>query len=219
VLPDPALDADASPAALRAVRSAPVSQARESASTQGIDMRVHWPICTVIACSVVAWHSACADTPSTREYTVAGAGSLTIEVNDRWIETSAPAGPPGTIAFRLKEPLRLLFLVSPLQIRRPEPLRDSDVKNIVAGEARQLQEQSVEDTLDVRAIAGRQARGYQFHATDRAPGPEEYRFVYQGTVLLDSLMVTFTILYNEGAEDDARRALDAIRDLTFTRAA
>jgi len=71
----------------------------------------------------------------------------------------------------------------------------------------------VEKSLAVKSLRGPQARGYYFKATDPAPKPGEYRYLYQGAVRMRMIVVTFTVLYNDGAEDDAEAAVAAVRGM------
>jgi hypothetical protein len=76
--------------------------------------------------------------------------------------------------------------------------------------------QSQEKNLPLSPLAGTEARGYVFHATDPSPKPGEFKYVYQGAVAVGNVLATFTALYNSGGEDDAKSALASIQALHFT---
>jgi hypothetical protein len=56
--------------------------------------------------------------------------------------------------------------------------------------------------------------GFYFAATDRAPKPDEYKFLTQGVVRVGELSVTFTILTNDGQDAVVKQALDALKGAT-----
>ena len=47
-------------------------------------------------------------------------------------------------------------------------------------------------------LQGTAGKGFYFCATDRAPKPGEYKYLTQGTIRVGELLVTFTILTNDG---------------------
>jgi hypothetical protein len=49
---------------------------------------------------------------------------------------------------------------------------------------------------------------------DRAPKPDEYKFLTQGVVRVGELSVTFTILTNDGQDAIVRQTLDALKGAT-----
>ncbi|HKZ69691.1 MAG TPA: hypothetical protein VJ020_06410, partial [Anaerolineales bacterium] len=74
-----------------------------------------------------------------------------------------------------------------------------------------IQSQVVEKKIERRELKGPAARGYYFSATDRAPKPGEHKYLTQGIVLMDDLIVAFTIFTNDGQERVVAAALEAIR--------
>jgi len=133
-------------------------------------------------------------------------GTLQLEVADDWRETRSPS--PG-ISLESKTPGRMQLLLTPLPVQKSEV----DVRRLVQDTADRIGPESVERKLKIEAIRGNQAVGNYFKATDPAPKAGEYRFMYQGAVIVGSALVTFTILYNDGAEKDAELALSTIRTL------
>jgi hypothetical protein len=94
---------------------------------------------------------------------------------------------------------------------------EESVQKIVDGAAAEVGPQSVEKTLEVRELKGGEARGYYFAATDPAPGPGEFRHMRQGVAAVGGARVTFTVLYNDGAERDAADAMAAISTMRFAQ--
>ncbi|HEY7676568.1 MAG TPA: hypothetical protein VIG69_05830, partial [Candidatus Methylomirabilis sp.] len=73
-------------------------------------------------------------------------------------------------------------------------------------------------TIEVRELQGVAARGYYFSATDRAPKPGEYKFMTQGMLRVGSLLVTFTILTNDGQGNIVADALAMLRSARHVEA-
>lgn len=85
------------------------------------------------------------------------------------------------------------------------------LRETVRTAAERLRGQTVEDTLEIRRLQGASGVGFYFVATDRAPQPEEFRFMHQGALQVGALTVTFTILTNEGQEAVVEQALAMLR--------
>lgn len=130
-----------------------------------------------------------------------------------WVPLANPEGPPGTLGFELPAANQLMVLITAM----PEsPVRaDANLRAMVEETAHQLLGSSVETSLPLQPLRGSTAAGYYVSATDRAPGPNEFKFVHQGGVLADRTLIMFTILYNPGMEAAAREALSVIAAVTF----
>ena len=81
---------------------------------------------------------------------------------------------------------------------------------------KEFQPQSVEKELRSEAVRERaKSAAIRVCATDRAPKPEEYKYVCQGIPPTVSSAVIFTILYNESGKVQVRRrrvaALEALQ--------
>ena len=100
----------------------------------------------------------------------------------------------------------------------PDPLAtsfmaDEEVRKVVEHGSARVRAQSVERTFALLRLQGEQARGYYFRATDRAPRLDEYKYLYQGAVLVGGTIVTFTVLYNDDAKHEADAALEVVRKM------
>jgi hypothetical protein len=91
-------------------------------------------------------------------------------------------------------------------------LDDNKLRAIVTSAARSALSQSVEMTIPVRDLTGPEAHGFYYSATDRAPKPDEWKYLTQGMVNIDGAPFAFTILTNDGQEGIAKAALDLIRN-------
>jgi hypothetical protein len=84
---------------------------------------------------------------------------------------------------------------------------DASVQGKVATVAKQVEVQSVEQTLQVRDLFGKANRGYYFTATDRAPKPGEWKYLTQGIIRVGSIDLAFSALTNDGQGEVVKSAL------------
>ena len=85
------------------------------------------------------------------------------------------------------------------------------VRALVEETAVKLSPQAVERAIPIHEIHGTAGRGYYFSATDKAPGPDEYKYLTQGALAVDDLLLTFTVLTNEANSAVVNDALDVVR--------
>lgn len=146
-----------------------------------------------------------------RRYALPDHGSLRLGVPVSWRdELRQPQDRlPPTIVFTPKSGTSFQVLLTTLwqttsdvPARSPEALREN-----VQRAADQAKSQAVENTIAVKKLEGSSGPGYYFSATDRAPGPGEYRHMTQGIVRVGDLTVTFTILTNDGGQGVVNDAL------------
>jgi hypothetical protein len=62
-------------------------------------------------------------------------------------------------------------------------------------------------------------QGYYYSLTDRAPGPGEYKYVTQGTLLTGELMVVFTFLHRDLAMPEKSMVLAMLANATYAKTA
>jgi hypothetical protein len=146
---------------------------------------------------------------SSQEYGLGDLGSLQIDLAPGWHVTRSPSGSGATISIEAAQPGSMQLLMTPL----PGQPTDAEVREFAQHAADALGPQSVEKSLAVKSLRGPQAQGYYFKATDPAPKPREYRYLYQGAMRMRGIVVTFTVLYNDGAEHDAEAAVAAVRGM------
>lgn len=72
--------------------------------------------------------------------------------------------------------------------------------------------QVMESTITLKEIKGTSGAGYYFNVTDRAPKPEEFKFMTQGVLRVGELLLAFTILSNDGAEAAVSNTLKMLRE-------
>jgi hypothetical protein len=159
---------------------------------------------------------ASAEPMTIRTFPVPEHGSLQLSAPKSWpVELrTAPERALPIIAFGPSEGATYQVLITPLAPARKDqpPLGAGAVKQMVEHAAQDARLQSVEKTLTVKELRGGAHVGYYFSATDRAPKPDEYKYLTQGMFGLGEVLITFTILTNEGYESVVPAALTMIKN-------
>jgi hypothetical protein len=73
---------------------------------------------------------------------------------------------------------------------------------------------SVEPTLTLRELRGPHVFGYFYTLTDRAPGPQGYKYVTQAHLMVGGLAVKATILFNKPQVAAQQTVLEMLRSAT-----
>src|SRR4029450_4869802 len=140
---------------------------------------------------VTATAVAQANTPAPRRFTLPEHGQFVIPVPTDW---KGRGGQPAT--------------------RERQPQSRDELRAAVQRGVDGAKTQALEKELRVVEFQGRTGPGFYFSATDRAPKPDEYKFLTQGAGRVGELSVTFTILTNDGQEAIVKQALDALKGAT-----
>jgi hypothetical protein len=82
---------------------------------------------------------------------------------------------------------------------------------LVEDTAQNLAIQTVEREIPILEIHGGSGIGYYFSVTDKAPAPDEYKYLTQGALAVDDLLLTFAVLTNEADSSVVKEALDVVR--------
>jgi hypothetical protein len=162
----------------------------------------------------VAGTGAVAADKATHTYSVGKHGSISLPVDGAWRETP-PAPNAPTITWDSATPGKFELLITPIPVAAGKTQSDADVRTLVDKSAREMAPQSQEKNLPLSPLAGVEAKGYMFHATDPNPKPGEFKYLYQGAVAVGNVLATFTVLYNNGGEVDARSALASVQALHY----
>jgi len=152
-------------------------------------------------------------------YELPNQDSLELIVPPGWgesVDQPEDGGPP-TIQLRPKEGAPFEIYVTPDWPHAPDgALPDTEtLRETVRAAAERMRGQTVEEILEIRRLQGASGVGFYFVATDRAPQPEEFRFMNQGALQVGDLTVTFTILTNEGQEAVIEEAFAMLRDAAY----
>jgi len=165
--------------------------------------------------------SAWADESSVRRYELPNHDTLELSIPGGWydhFEEPQGGGTP-TIEIAVAEGGPRQVFVRPewadptaKDVRELPQLRDA-VRDL----AERIQPEAVENYLEVRHIAGTNGVGFYFTATDRNPGPDEFKFMNQGALQAGGLTLWFTILTNEGQDTVAVEALAMLQGAVHRR--
>ncbi len=124
-----------------------------------------------------------------------------------------PNNLPPTIVFSSKtEPeFQVLFTIifSPEKSMKTPDI--SKIKNDTQNLLSVIQSQAVESKIELQELKGKAISGYYFSATDRAPKPGEFKYITQGTLLIDNLFPVFTILTNDDSVKIIASALEMLK--------
>jgi hypothetical protein len=161
--------------------------------------------------------NACAEPATIRTFAVPEHGSLQLSAPQSWpveVRRSAPNHPLPTIAFGPDEGATYQVLITPLPPahKGQSPLSAGALKKMVERAADDARSQALEKSLAVKELKSGAHVGYYFSATDRAPRHDEYKYMTQGMFGLGDMLITFTILTNDGYESVVPAALTMIRN-------
>jgi hypothetical protein len=92
---------------------------------------------------------------------------------------------------------------------------ENKLRAIVTSSSRNALAKSVEMTIPVHDLTGPDVHGFYYFATDRAPKPDEWKYLIQGMINIDAAPFAFTILTNDGQEAIAKAALELIRSASY----
>ena len=121
---------------------------------------------------------------------VPGSGTLVLPAPEGW-RLSRPPGPVPTVSFAPASGNAFQVLVSPLLTadRRPAPASRESLRRLVEAGADEAKSQSIEKALPIRSFGAGDVQGQYFSATDRAPGPGEFKYMTQGAMSVGGLVV------------------------------
>ena len=148
-------------------------------------------------------------------------GFLQIAVPVSWQDQlrQPPDRLPPTIAFRPRGGLPFDILITPIwpahkNVALPTP---AELRQRVEQVVGQIKPRAVWKHIQVIELRGNAGIGYYYAATDKAPKPGEYKYLTQGILRVDNLLVTFTILTNDGQQDVVADALALLRSAVHKR--
>ena len=168
---------------------------------------------------ILSWRRApvAAASPTTKGFTVGGV-SMSMNWNSSWRFQDATSDAPETVRFQTADPLQMTVSLSVGPV--PDDAEANDFRAYVMDKAsKEFLEQSVEKELKVEPFGSGEIRGSKVCATDRAPKPDEYKYVCQGIITDSGSAMIFTLLYNDSGKADAKKALAALEALQFTTSA
>ena len=177
---------------------------------------------TFIGCLLVAVVSlAIAADGQTKRYALPDKTSLELSIPVGWQDEvkQGESGTPPTIIFTPREGARFQVLVTPIWRPRPDvPVASAEqIRQSVQRAADEIKPQAAESFLSVEELTGAKGPGYYFSATDKAPKPDEFKYLTQGMLLVGELAVSFSILTNDGQEKVRDAALAMLKSATQSK--
>jgi hypothetical protein len=147
-------------------------------------------------------------------YRIAGHGIFKLEFPGTWLNQMHQESDdlPVQITLTPPSPKRSKVLITAFWDNRKNdsPSTPLDIRKMVEEGGQEALPQAVEDTLAIKKLKGRGGIGYCYNLTDKAPKPDEYKYLTQGIYKLKTLLMSFTILTNEENSEVAEAALDMI---------
>jgi hypothetical protein len=136
-----------------------------------------------------------------RTLEIPGRGMLVLSVPATWSHQIGQ--PPEEIAptIRFSATAEKKFSVSVTAFWSPKKdasfNSSKNVRSIVESTLDELKSQIVEKQIRIHNLTGGSRAGYYISATVKAPGPGEFKFLTQGAISVEDLLLTFTALTNE----------------------
>ena len=173
-------------------------------------------VCGLLLCAVASLGTA-ADkaVPVEKRFALSNGQSLVIRLPTGWGESTDArmfkGAPPGTVGLRGPDPKQMQFLIGPWQL---DPSVNDDVENLRKSTrylAQTMEQQpATQVNHEQQPLDGPNVRGFYVKGVDDKPKPDEYRYMYVGTVLISSRACLIQVAWNDGAEATAKQAIAAI---------
>jgi hypothetical protein len=149
-----------------------------------------------------------------RRFPLPDYGAVLMTVPPTWIDQvrQPPDRLPPTIVFHPELGNAFRIMVTPIwPANKDVPVpSDGEIRSNVERSAESVRGQAVESSIPVRELKRIGVQGYYFSATDKNPKPGEFKYMTQGTVVTGDLVVTFTILSNDGTNKVEKDAITMI---------
>jgi hypothetical protein len=160
-----------------------------------------------------------AQEPSVRRYPLPNHGVIQLQAPASWTDElrQLPGTSSPTIAFKPKSGAQAEVLLTLIRStsKTATPVSPEALRKRVQNAADRAQSQAVERALPLKDLKGPSGFGYYFAATDRAPAPGECKNLTQGMMSVGALIVTFTILTNDGQEKIVADALTMLASARY----
>lgn len=153
-----------------------------------------------------------------RQVSLGASGSIVLLAPESWDDTTVK-GPGPTIRFRPKSgpksgpPFEVLVTVLPAVGQKFDAQKLRGIaEQMTAG----AQDQAVEEKLELLEFKGQTGTGYYFSATDRAPKPDEFKYLSSGILPVGDRLMTFTLLSNENRDELLKATLGVLSKAAYS---
>lgn len=137
-----------------------------------------------------------------KSYALPQHGTLKLVAPHDWKDEVHPAEPgmPPTIEFQPAKGVPFEVLVTPIwRAHADVPLATREtIHDRVQRAAESMKGQSVETDIPLVELKGASGPGFYFAVTDKAPKPDEFKYLTQGIVQVGELVLAFSVLTNDG---------------------
>jgi hypothetical protein len=170
---------------------------------------------------IFSLNASAAEQPIDRRYTLPDHGVFQMKVPPSWKEEIAqpPNALPPTIIFSPAKGNEFKIIITPIWKERDDTpvINDAAAQRMVERAMSKAQPNAAEKNLKMVEMKGSAGNGYYFSATDKAPEPGGYKFLTQGILLVDELVVTFTILTNDDQGVVAGAAITMLKTAIYVK--
>jgi hypothetical protein len=148
--------------------------------------------------------------------TVAGRLVLNIDVNWSLVD-NMPEGMEGAVGFRVGDGSTMQWVFTPANEHGVGMGAGADMRELTMELKEMLEGEGGIISDGLQSIQTDRVRGFYVRAVDPAPRPGEWKFMYTGWVAVDSHPVMFNIVWNQGGQSSADRALASVRTMRLER--
>lgn len=101
--------------------------------------------------------------------------------------------------------------------QKKKPMTDSEIKELVIQNSRQFRSQAVENKIDVKELKTASLIGYYYKLTDKAPKPGEYKYMRQGFLQIEKVLLTFTFFFHQDEETEWENAISLFKSIKIVK--
>jgi len=157
-----------------------------------------------------------------RQFGIPGAGNLVLNVPATWRVVDKSIPDPAGVVIGMRpvtgDAWNLQITSVRADPRRPQPAPEA-LKERLQGMADKMLDNAVEKKATLVELRGKQAVGYYYSLTDKASknGPDDYKYITQGTLLTGEITTVFTFLHRDPVPAEKEQVLRMLADATFAK--
>jgi hypothetical protein len=161
-----------------------------------------------------------AQAPATQVFPISDRGDLRIGVPEDWVITGSLIKQPPSLLVKARPKRGDSFDVQITAVWLDAAARakstPTSIRADVEKNGKEMIAQAIERSLTLKELSGIQTSGYYYSLTDRAPAAGEFKFLVQGIMLKDQVLMAFTILSRTQNSPDVDQALRIISESIFS---